>query len=172
MMDEIFSGCEMDELFLDIFGIQFHMFHPDVTLPFCFCKHTEAAWDKKHSGGRYRAGFNSREGLQARYGWHQRQTMSRVLDEITSIARKRRPQLLIFLDGGPESFPDDIMEKIRFIYAEPITALTGDLGGSIMVRGRNRPNYQAGIFRRQGYLDTHPGETTRVQAEDLAVPRG
>ncbi len=35
MMDEIFSAYPVDELFLDIFGIQFHMYHSTGHDPFC-----------------------------------------------------------------------------------------------------------------------------------------
>ena len=42
---------------------------------------------------------------------------------------------MISLNGGPESFPDDIMQKVSFIYAEPITTTTGISIGSILMRG-------------------------------------
>src|SRR5207237_8823277 len=40
---------------------------------------------------------------------------------------------------------------------------------SIMMRGWGRPDYQAGVFSRQGYLDTYPGAIPRVKADALIV---
>jgi hypothetical protein len=167
MMDEIFSRYEIDELFLDIFGIQFHLFHSSGMLPYCFCKYTEEAWAKDHPGDDYRAGFQTREGVEARYNWHQRRTMSLMLDEIIAVARKQRPNLIVSLNGGPEVFPGDIMQRVSFIYAEPITTPTGISVGSMVMRGWNRPDYQAGIFSKQGYLDTYPGQIPRTLAAGL-----
>ncbi len=59
MMDEIFSRYEVDELFLDIFGIQFVLYHAEGRDPFCFCKYTEEAWNREHPGDAYREGFTS-----------------------------------------------------------------------------------------------------------------
>jgi hypothetical protein len=95
--------------------------------------------------------------------------MSGMLDEIIAVVRKHRPNLLISLNGGPEAFPDDIMQKVSFIYAEPITTPTGISVGSILMRGWGRPDYQAGVFSRQGYLDTYPGSIPRVLADGLIV---
>ncbi len=167
MMDEIFSRYEIDELFLDIFGIQFHLFHASGMLPFCFCKHTEEAWAQDHPGDDYRAGFRTREGTEARYNWHQRRTMTRMLDEIIAVARRHRPNLIVSLNGGPEAFPAEVMQRVSFIYAEPITTPTGISVGSMVMRGWNRPDYQAGIFSRQGYLDTYPGQIPRTLAAGL-----
>ena len=64
MMDEIFSRYEVDELFLDIFGIQFAMYNQNGINPFCFCRHTEEAWTKEHPGDPYREGFKTREGWE------------------------------------------------------------------------------------------------------------
>ena len=169
MMDEIFSRYEIDELFLDSFGIQFAFYHGGGRNPFCFCKYTEDAWNKEHPGDPYREGFKSREGWELRYQWHQKRTMTEMLDEVIKIARKYRPNLLVSLNGGPESFPADIMEKVSFIYAEPISTSTGISIGSILMRGWGRPYYQAGIFTQYGYLDTYPGSLSRVQANARAV---
>jgi hypothetical protein len=84
MMNEIFSRYEVDELFLDIFGIQFHLFHSRGQDPFCFCKYTEEAWNKDHPGDPYREGFQSREGWKKRYEWHQKRTMSDMLKEASA----------------------------------------------------------------------------------------
>ena len=40
---------------------------------------------------------------------------------MSSVAKKHRPNLIISLNGGPESFPNEIMQKVDFIYAEPLT---------------------------------------------------
>ena len=62
MIDEICSRYEVDELFLDIFGIQFVQFHSREQDPFCFCKYTTEAWNREHPGDDYREGFRTREG--------------------------------------------------------------------------------------------------------------
>ena len=126
MMNEIFSRYEMQELFLDIFGIQFVAYHSSGRSPFCFCKYTEEAWNNEHPGDPYREGFKTPEGYEARYRWHEKRSMIDILDEIIATARKHRPNALISLNGGPESFPDDIMKKVSFIYAEPITTTYGN----------------------------------------------
>jgi hypothetical protein len=169
MMDEIFSRYEVAELFLDIFGIQFLLYHANGRNPFCFCKHTEQAWDKDHPGDPYREGFKTREGWERRYRWHQKRSMTDILDEIIAIARKHRPGLLISLNGGPESFPRDIMEKVSFIYAEPLPCPTGIALGSILMRGWGRPYFQAGAFTQYGYADIYPGSIPRVQMDALIV---
>lgn len=169
MMNEIFSRYEVDELFLDIFGIQFVVFHSSGRDPFCYCRHTEESWDKDHPGDPFRDGFQTREGWERRYLWHQKRSMVDMLDEIVGIARKHRPNVIISLNGGPEDFPDEIMQKVSFIYAEPLPCPTGIALGSILMRGWGRPYYQAGVFTQQGYLDTYPGSIPRVQADALIV---
>lgn len=169
MMDEIFSRYEVQELFLDIFGIQFVAYHSSGRSPFCFCKYTEEAWNNEHPGDPYREGFKTPEGYEARYRWHEKRSMIDILDQIIAIARKHRPNALISLNGGPESFPDDIMKKVSFIYAEPITTHTGISIGSILMRGYDRPYYQAGVFSQYGYVDIYPGTIPRVEADALIV---
>ena len=169
MMDEVFSRYEVDELFLDIFGIQFYMYYQHGLSPFCFCPHTENAWSKEFPGDTYRDGFKTREGWERRFRWQQRRTMTDMLDEIIAVARKHRPKLLVSLNGGPEIFPDEIMQRVSFIYAEPLECPTGIALGSILMRGWDRPNYQAGIFTDYGYSDTYPGDLARVQADALIV---
>jgi hypothetical protein len=169
MMDEIFSRYEVDELFLDIFGIQPALFHYDSRDPFCFCRYTEEAWNKDHPGDPYREGFQTREGWERRYQWLQKRSLIDMLDEIIAIARKHRPNVIVSLNGGPESFPDEIMQRVSYIYAEPLPCPTGIALGSILMRGWGRPYYQAGIFTQQGYLDMYPGSIPRVQADALIV---
>ena len=169
MMNELFSRYEIDELFLDIFGIQFHAFHSRGLDPFCHCRHTEEAWNREHPGDSYSAGFQSREGWDRRYQWHQKRSMTAMLDEIIAAVRKQRPTTLISLNGGPEAFPNDVMQKVSFIYAEPLTSATGISLGSILMRGWGRPDYQAGVFSRQGYLDTYAGSLPRVKADALIL---
>jgi hypothetical protein len=169
MMNEIFSRYDIEELFLDIFGIQFVAYHGSGRSPFCFCKYTEEAWNKDHPGDPYREGFKTPEGYEARYRWHEKRSMTDILDEIIATARNYRPNALISLNGGPESFPDDIMKKVSFIYAEPITTSTGISIGSILMRGYDRPYYQAGVFSQYGYLDMYPGSIPRVEADALIL---
>ena len=169
VLNEVFSRYEVDELFLDIFGIQFHIFHSTGKSPFCYCKYTEEAWDKDHPGDDYRKGFADPQGWEQRYQWHEKRTMTDMLDEIIAVARRHRPNILVSLNGGPEAFPNDIMQKVSFIYAEPLTSSTGISLGSILMRGWGRPDYQAGVFSQQGYLDTYPGVLPRVKADALIV---
>jgi len=169
MIHELFSRYEIDELFLDIFGIQFVLYNGDGRDPFCYCKHTEEAWNSSHPGDPYREGFKTREGWDLRYKWHQQRSTNQILDEILSAARQHRPDLLISLNGGPETFSNEVMQKVSFIYAEPLTSDTGISLGSILMRGWGRPDYQAGVFSQQGYLDTYPGSIPRVKADGLIV---
>jgi len=169
MMDEVFSHYEADELFLDIFGIQFYMYYQSGISPFCFCPHTEKAWNTEFPGDPYRDGFKTREGRDKRFHWQQRRTMIDMLDEIIAVARKHRPNLLVSLNGGPEIFPDEIMQRVSYIYAEPLECPTGIALGSILMRGWGRPNYQAGIFTDYGYSDEYPGDLGRVQANALLL---
>jgi hypothetical protein len=169
VLQELFSRYEIDELFLDIFGIQFHIFHSTGKSPFCFCKYTEEAWDKEHPGDPYRAGFANPAGWEKRYQWHEKRTMTDMLDEIIAVARKHRPDVMVSLNGGPEAFPNDVMQKVSFIYAEPLTSATGISLGSILMRGWGRPDFQAGVFSQQGYLDTYPGGLPRVKADALIL---
>jgi hypothetical protein len=169
MMEEIFSRYEVDELFLDIFGIQFEMYNRNGINPFCFCRYTQQAWAKDFPNDPYREGFNTRDGWQKRFEWHQRRTMTDMLDSAIAIARKHRPNVLVSLNGGPEAFPDDIMRRVSFIYAEPLDCPTGIAVGSIVMRGWGRPSYQAGVFTEYGYADAYPGDLARVQANALIV---
>ena len=169
MMDEIFARYDVGELFVDIFGMQFLLYQGNGRNPFCFCKYTEDAWNREHPGDPYRDGFKTPAGWEKRYRWHQQRTMTNMLDEIMATARKHRSATLFSVNGGPESFPDDIMQRVSFIYAEPITTRTGISIGSILLRGWGRPYYQAGTFSRQGYLDTYPGSIPRVQTDALIV---
>jgi hypothetical protein len=169
MMEEIFSRYQVDELFLDIFGIQFAMYTSNGINPFCFCRYTQEAWAKDHPGDPYREGFATREGWQRRFQWHQQRTMTQMLDSVIAIARKHRPGVLVSLNGGPESFPDDIMQRVSFIYAEPLDCPTGIAVGSIVMRGWGRPFYQAGVFTEYGYADAYPADLARVQANAILV---
>ena len=169
MMEEIFSRYEVGELFLDIFGIQFEMYNRNGINPFCFCRYTQEAWAKDNPDDPYREGFKTREGWQKRFAWHQRRSMTDMLDSVIAIARKHRPNLLVSLNGGPEAFPDDIMQRVSFIYAEPLDCPTGIAVGSIVMRGWGRPYFQAGVFTEYGYADAYPGSLARVQANAILV---
>ena len=137
--------------------------------PFCFCRHTEDAWNKEYPEDPYREGFKTREGWERRFQWHQRRTMTDMLDEIIARARKHRPNLLVSLNGGPESFPNDIMQRVSYIYAEPLDCPTGIALGSILMRGWGRPYFQAGYFYRVRLFRYYPGDLARVQANALIV---
>jgi hypothetical protein len=169
MMDEIFSRYEVGELFLDIFGIQFVLYHAEGRDPFCYCKYTQEAWEKEHPGDSYREGFKTRDGWKRRYEWHQKRTMIQMLDEIIAKVKKHRPEVVISLNGGPESFPGDVLQKVGFIYAEPLPCETGISLGSIMMRGWGRPGYQAGVFTWAPYLDSVPESPLRVETDSLIL---
>lgn len=169
MMNELFARYAVQELFLDIFGIQFALYHAEGRSPFCFCRYTENAWNEEHPGDAYREGFETRDGWVRRYEWHQKKTMIDMLDEIIAVARKYRPHILVSINGGPESFPGAVMERVNFIYAEPLPCPTGIALGSILMRGWGRPYFQAGIFTQYGYVDTYPGSIPRVQADALVL---
>jgi hypothetical protein len=169
MIDELFSRYEIDALFLDIFGIQFVDFHSRGRDPFCFCKYTTDAWNREHPGDDYREGFKTREGWMRRYRWHQQRSMGDVLDTLLATARRHRPKMIVALNGGPEVFPDNIQQKVSFLYAEPLDSPTGIALGTIFLRGWGRPDYQAGVFNWRDYADRNSGAKLRVQADAIAV---
>jgi hypothetical protein len=169
MIDEIFSRYPVDELFLDIFGIQFVAYEGSGKNPFCFCKYTEEAWNQEHPGDPYREGFGTREGWERRYRWHQHRTMVAMLDEIMAAARKHRPHVLVSLNGGPEVFPDAIQQRVSFLYAEPILSTTGIALGAILLRGWDRSGFQAGVWNWYPYVDQNRGSLARVRADALLV---
>ena len=169
MIEEICSRYKVDELFIDIFGIQFYRYHSRGDNPFCFCKYTEDAWNHEHPGDDYRQGFNTREGWEQRYQWHQQRSMVDMLDEIIAAARQHHPSLIVALNGGPEVFPDEIQRRVAFLYAEPLPSVSGIALGSIILRGWGRPDYQAGIFTMAPYYDSLPESPFRVQADALLV---
>jgi hypothetical protein len=169
MIGEICSRYSVNELFIDIFGIQFVRYHSRGDNPFCFCKYTEDAWNREHPGDDYRDGFNTREGWERRYRWHQQRSMVDMLDEIIAAARQHHPNLIVALNGGPEVFPDDVQRRLAFLYAEPLPSASGIALGSIILRGWGRPNYQAGIFTMWPYYDSLPESPFRVQADALLV---
>lgn len=165
MIDEIFSRYPVDELFLDIFGLQLIAYEGGGKNPFCFCRYTEEAWKKQHPGDPYREGFDTREG----YRWHQQRSMINMLDEIMAAARKHRPHTLIAQNGGPEVFPDQIQQRVSFLYAEPIPSPTGIALGTILLRGWGRPDYQAGVWNSYDYVDRNKGSLARVRADALIL---
>ncbi len=169
MIDEIFSRYQVDELFLDIFGISFVLYHGGGATPFCFCKHTEEAWNKDHPGEPYRSGFQDRQGWERRYLWCQKRAMTEMLDEIITAARKRRPGALISLNGGPEVFPDEIQQRIDFLYNEPLNCPSGVALGAILLRGWGRPDAQAGVFNWHDCADINRGSTLRVRSNALVL---
>ena len=169
MIDEIFARYPVDELFLDIFGIQFVAYEGSGRNPFCFCKYTEEAWNREHPGDPYRAGFSTREDWVRRYRWHQQRSMVDMLDEIIGTARKDRPNALIALNAGPEVFPDAVQQRVSFLYAEPLLSPTGIALGTILLRGWNRSDFQAGIWNWYPYVDQNPGSLARVRTVALLL---
>lgn len=169
MMDEIFSRYELDMLMIDIFGIQTLLYNQTGRDPFCYCKFTEESWDAHHPLDPYTSGFGTREGRERRYEWLEQRSMVDMLDEIIAACRRYRPNLLISLNGGPEKFPDNIMQKVSFILTEVQSTPTGVCLGAIMMRGWNRPYYQGAIFSEQGYIDTYPGTVSRVSVDALLL---
>ncbi len=169
MIGEICARYKVDELFIDIFGIQFYRYHSRGDDPFCFCKFTEEAWNREHPGDSYRQGFKTREGWEKRYRWHEQRSMMSMLDEIIAAARQHHPDLVVALNGGPEVFPDEIQRKLAFLYAEPLPSVSGIALGSIILRGWGRPDYQAGIFTMAPYYDSLPEAPFRVQTDALLV---
>lgn len=169
MMNEIFSRYEVDMLMIDIFGIQTLLYNQTGRDPFCYCKFTEDSWNEQHPDEPYRTGFNTREGWERRYQWLEQRAMVDMLDEIIKISRTHRPNLLISLNGGPERFPDSIMQKVSFILTEVQSTPTGVCLGAIMMRGWNRPYYQGAIFSDQGYIDMYPATVSRVNVNALLL---
>lgn len=169
MIDELFSRYEFDQIFLDTYGLPFAIYNTTGTEPFCYCPHTEQAWNQQYPGDPYRAGFSTREGWDRRFNWLQQRTLISLLDEATRTVRKHRPKAVISLNGGPERFPNELMQRVSYIYEEPLTTDSGISIGSILMRGWGRPDYQAGVFSRQGYLDVYPGSLPRVKADGLML---
>jgi hypothetical protein len=169
MIREIVARYPIEQLFLDVFGQQFAYYSGGERGLFCFCTHTEAAWDRDHPGDPYREGFANREGWLARYRWHEKRTMIDLLDSIRSILRTGPQGTLLSLNGGPEAFPGEVLKRVDFVYNEPMTTGSGISIGSIMDRGWGKPGYQAGVFTQHGYVDTYPGSIPRIQADALIV---
>ncbi len=169
MLEEIFSRYEFEQFFFDCYAIQYVFYHREGRDPFCFCKYTEAAWDKDHPGDPYREGFKTSQGWEARFQWLQKRSMYDFLESVDAIRRKYQPQALLTLNGGPEVFPDDLLQKVAYIYAEPLACATGISLGSILMRGWGRPDYQAGVFTMWPYIDDAATVPLRVEADSLIV---
>jgi hypothetical protein len=169
MIDEIASRYEIDQLFLDVFGTQVYTYHTRGMDPFCYCKYTEAAWEKDHPRDPYREGLKTQEGWRQRYRWMENRTTREILDSIIAVLRRHRPNALISLNGGPQAFPYDVMQRTNFTISEPLNSPTGIGLGSILLRGWGQPDYQVGVYGRQGYLDTYPSEISRVQVDSLIL---
>jgi hypothetical protein len=169
MVTEIVARYPIEELFLDVFGQQFAYYSNGERGLFCFCRHTEEAWNRDHPGDPYRPGFFSRDGWLARYRWHEKRTMIDLLDSIRSIVGTGRPGMLLSVNGGPEAFSAEVLERVDFVYNEPLVTVSGISVGSVVGRGWGKPGYQAGVFSQHGYVDTYPGSIPRIQADALIV---
>ncbi len=95
--------------------------------------------------------------------------MTDMLDEIIATVRKHKPDALIGLNGGPEVFPDDIQQKVSYLYAEPIPSATGIALGTILLRGWGRRYFQAGFWNWNDYVDINRAALTRVRADGLIL---
>ena len=73
------------------------------------------------------------------------------------------------VNGGPEVFPDEVLRKVSFLYAEPLNSPSGISLGSIVLRGWGRPDYQAGVFDMWDYVDRNSGAALRVRADAVAL---
>ena len=91
-----------------------------------------------------------------------------LLDAIVPVVHSR-PGALLSLNGGPEAFPSAVLERVDYVYNEPVTTVTGISLGSIMGRGWGAPGYQAGVFTQHGYVDTYPASIPRIQADALIL---
>ncbi len=169
MIDELASRYPIDQVFLDTFGTQVYTYHTRGKDPFCYCPHTVAAWEKDHPGNPYREGLKTEEGWRERYQWMENRTTREILDAIIAALRRHRPNALISLNGGPQAFPYDVMQRTNFTISEPLNSPTGVGLGSILLRGWGQPDYQVGVYSKQGYLDTYPGEIPRVQVDSLLL---
>ena len=102
MMDEIFSRYEVDELFLDIFGIQFAMYSAQRrSVLSAFAVTPRKRGPGIIPGDPYREGFNTHEGWERRFQWHQRRTMIDMLDEIIAIGPQAPAQTSGFTQRRP-----------------------------------------------------------------------
>ena len=169
MVEEIVSRYEIDELFYDIFGMQNNMFLGGGGSPFCYCPATVAAWNEEHPGDDYRAGFNTREGWLRRYRWFKKRSMPDILDATREIAKRHRPSLLIAVNGGPEFLPDEVQQRVDFLYAEEVNSPTGIALGAIEIRGWGRPNYQSGAFDWRDDVDRNSPAVLRVRSNALTL---
>ena len=169
MIEEIFSNYEIDELWLDDYGIKFGEFYGTGNSPLCFCGYTEEAWNQEHPDDLYRAGMNSRDGWVRRLRWHEKRIMLDFLDEVIALGRRLRPNCLIVLNATPETLPDEIQQKIGFVFSETRATPTGIALESILIRGWGRPDYQAGFYTSYGFMDTYPGNLGRVKADTRLV---
>ncbi len=169
MLEEIFSNYDIDELWLDDYGIKFGEFYGTGHDPLCFCGYTEEAWNQEHPDDLYRAGMNRREGWMRRFRWHEKRTMLDFLDEVIALGRRLRPNCLIQLNASPVTLPDQIQQKIGFIFSETRATPTGIALESILIRGWGRPDYQAGFYTSYGFMDTYPANLGRVKADTRIV---
>lgn len=173
MINEISSKYEIEELFIDAFGRQLNAYHSgQYDDPFCYCKHTEEAWNTEHPGDPYREGMNRPEGWLERFRWLAKRSTLDMLDEIIATARRNRPHLVIGVNGGPYRQVAGVMEKVSYISEEPLPSPSGIALGSIVMRGWGRPDSQGGVFTKQGFLDIYPGAVARVKADALLVQNG
>ena len=170
MVDEISSRYEVEEMFIDAFGRQLNGYHSgQYDDPFCYCQHTQDAWDKDHPGDPYREGMKTREGWLARYRWMVKRSTLDMLDEMMATGRKHRPSLKFAVNGGPFRQGGAVEERVTYVSEEPLPSPTGIALGSIIMRGWGKPNPQGGVFTKQGYTEIYPATVARVKADAMLV---
>jgi len=47
-----------------------------------------------------------------------------LLDTMQETVHKHRPKAIVALNGGPEFLPDEIQQRVSFLYAEPLDSPT------------------------------------------------
>jgi hypothetical protein len=170
MIHEIASRYEIEEMFIDAFGRQLNGYHSgQYDDPFCYCQHTQDAWDKDHPADPYREGMKTREGWLARYRWLVKRSTLDMLDEIIAAGRQHRPGLRFAVNGGPFRQSGAVEERVTYVSEEPLPSPTGIALGSIIMRGWGKPNSQGGVFTKQGYMEIYPATVARVKADAMLV---
>ncbi len=80
-----------------------------------------------------------------------------MLEEIIAACRKE-PECIDLVERRARSVPEQRHAKGGLHLRGAAHFANRDLLGSILMRGWGRPDYQAGVFSQQGYLDTYPGD--------------
>ncbi len=143
-----------------------HLRHPEQRVflgdggsPFCFCPYTIAAWNKDHPGDDYREGFKTKDGWLRRYRWFKKRSMIDILDATRPIAKRHRPTLKSPSTAAPSSCPDEVQQKVDFLYSEEVEfADRHRLGGDLRPRlgAAGLPIRRVRLARRRGPQQRRP----------------